>query len=110
MKRVNNQLQLNKTNGNNKVKYLLISLYNKLKITFQNNVRQNVLEKNKNVSDFLKRKERENQKKKDNLELNQNKNVLLNYNNNSKKNVINITKNRLLITNTSNKFHLIISK
>ena len=110
MKKVNNQLQLNKTNGNNKVKYLLINVFNKLKIKFQNNVKQNVLRKNKNVSDYLKKKDKENQKKKDNLESNQNKNVQLNYNNNSNYYVNKLVKNKLYNIIKQLMLHLIIRK
>ena len=110
MKKVNNQLQLNKTNGNNKVRYLLINVFNKLKIKFQNNVKQNVLRKNKNVLDYLKKKDKENQKKKDNLESNQNKNVQLNYNNNSNYYVNRLVKNNLYNIIKQLMLHLIIRK
>lgn len=110
MKKVNNQLQLNKTNGNNKVRYLLINVFNKLKIKFQNNVKQNVLRKNKNVLDYLKKKDKENQKKKDNLESNQNKNVQLNYNNNSNYYVNKLVKNNLYNIIKQLMLHLIIRK
>ena len=110
MKKVNNQLQLNKTNGNNKVRYLLINVFNKLKIKFQNNVKQNVLRKNKNVLDYLKKKDKENQKNKDNLESNQNKNVQLNYNNNSNYYVNKLVKNNLYNIIKQLMLHLIIRK
>lgn len=110
MKKVNNQLQLNKTNGNNKVRYLLINVFNKLKIKFQNNVKQNVLRKNKNVLDYLKKKDKENQKNKDNLESNQNKNVQLNYNNNSNYYVNRLVKNNLYNIIKQLMLHLIIRK
>ena len=110
MKKVNNQQQSNKMNGNNKVRYLLINVFNKLKIKFQNNVKQNVLRKNKNVLDYLKKKDKENQKKKDNLKSNQNKNVQLNCNNNSNHYVIKLTKNKLYNIIKQLMLHLIIRK